>query len=1691
MLKPDVAKERLKAWRLSEDDTDDPAWFRYSPILKKLPKQACAAGYALFGRDADGSEFEHDDWEERHNMAAAARERVDELGARQRAKLFGALFPNIAEQVDAAWELLKRAPYSGGYVRKAFRTPAFPGAPLEARCDWASSLFGLTSRYQADIVTCPWLAAWAPFLDEYYGREQDTIGRLLAGAIDAGGPVADEVFEILTASACNEHEIGGMGAHVIRGLLSASRPEGWELIEKTLLAAQRQEGLRQAVLETIDEAHPQAFRRMLRLIIDHKLARFSAVTRAVDVWFGLAWDSATVKTVNDTIASAAEMLDDPAACHAALKGDDAEQVFMALWVMAFDDAVESAVAALELLDHPSVEHRFAAAHHFAKMQAPFVSPDFAKALDDEDLRVAYSALPAVHDPGPGATDEDVFDKLERLYERTPAKAHKPKPLIWPWVTVTIDRKQVALKMYYMLGDRPATRILPYIKAFDGWMRRQIVEALAEQKKWDKLTHDALVSLAGDTSPDARQAAITALAKKPLRDEDLPRLEAMLTRKASDLRRGVIGLLLVQDDDGALASADRLLESGKAPQRLAGLEMLRQLAEDDRARDACRQRAAAYADSRKKLTNDETTQLDAINNVGAEKLTLENGLGLFDLADRTPVVPPKKRKVKFITDAAVACLKSLDDLVHEHREEVVTIVNYEGNNERHLLGNLGWSFPSPEWHKAPSASDRECPLQQVWEKWRDKRKRKLKDGDGFEIVRAHILTRISNWEWRTWQDLAKRPGYADYLRAVSGGHEPPDLRYECEVKEIVEWLVYWEQPNAAVDWLLDAVETAYAILPANAVEDLARPDAPSGRYENEVEGDQPYDWRNGGPISEWFGELFMISGLVECGMTPEQQVRCWQLGHWADEPIRGAKRDRPGLNVLLDAYAADGANLTDVYDHVLGPRGLAGYNDGFDELRMLTRVNLTREYGGYLEQCPQLHEVVNRCRDRVLEVELARGEEATAATQAAHSLQAVRGVDNLLRVLTALGKERYKTSASYYSDAHYGRVATLTHLAEVSYAGQDDTPESFAHDVGAAVKAGHIDEQRVLELAFLAPQWSRHVEAYFKWDGFCEGVYWLLAHMNYIYDAGERAAIGAGVGDDDSAGDEQDTQQQRSGWDRLIMERTPLTDEDRRGGAVDIDWFQRVYKRLTKKRWEAMSSAARFAATAAQAKRAQLVADVLLGRVSRKFLIDGIKQRNLKEYVRLLGLLPLAKGTRRDSDIATRYKVLLEYRRYANKLSAMSKEDAVRSAEVGMQNLARTVGYPDPLRLEWAMEAEAVKDLADGPVAVERDGYTVTLALDEASRPSLTVTRGEKTLKTLPAKIKKKDKKIAALADRVKELKRQASRMRQSLETAMCRGDLFTAPELVDISAHAVLAPLVSRLVFIGEGIMGYPDKGGKVLRDHAGKLEPIKKNEALRIAHAYDLFETGRWDKWQHECFAAERLQPFKQVFRELYVLTKQERSDGNKTRRYAGQQVNPMQANALWGQRGWGTQDGVWKTFYDVGVTASVEFDYGVTTPLEVEGLTIECVRFFKRDERHALQFADVPPRIFSEIMRDMDLVVSVAHRGGVDPEASASTVEMRATLLRETCQLLGIDNVRLKEPHAMVDGDLGQYSVHLGSAGIHKMPGGALCVVPVHAQHRGRLFLPFADDDPRTAEVISKVLMLARDQDIQDPVILDQLRR
>jgi hypothetical protein len=1592
----------------------------------------------------------------------------------------------LAEHLELGWQFLKAAPYTHGFTRKAFRAPDHPRATLSKRRTWLTALLGLAGKYRTDVISISWLASWAPHLGEAWRNPLNEIGQLLAAVIDAGGPPAAEVFDVLTESMRNEHEIGGPGAHINRALMLCSRPNAWELMEKTLIAAQRQEGLRQAILETIDESHPQAFRRMLRLIRENDLARFSAVTRAVDVWFGLGWDSASVGKVNAAIDRALLFLDDENARQSALEGKEAEDAYFALWAIAFENAPASIAEAARLLQHAKVEHRYIAAVHLAQLGLPDAETARVVGLDDSDLRVAWRTL-----SGLAVAERDkpeLFGRLERLFERTPAKPSNSKAIVWPWTAMRLDRRAITGQMLTALGDLPPTRLLPYLSAFQPYHRKVVVDLLAQQKKWDGLTRASLLDLAGDAGSAVRTASYAALATKPLERGEAERLEGYLNRTASDLRRGVVGLLAKQADAAALASTDRLLAAKHALQRLAGLELLRHLAEADRQRKQCQKRAEEYRTSRKETSKEEETQFAAILQSGREHFTLDNALGLMNPAERSPVVQPKMRDVPFITDAAIACLKDLDELVHTHRE---TIVSYEinGKSFEQLLGNFTYGFPSPIRRGKSNASGMPFPLRELWENWRAGRDQKLCDSDGLELLRARYWGSMHDYHWRgSWQPWMKRsPEHRQIASILSDRHDWVKLRYQGVVCGVLEWLVHLHPVADTVSRLLDAVESAFARVPERIHGRLVEL-AATAETESERENGEP-DWRAHGPLSFWDGVLQSVINHGGHVPTPEEWTRYWLLMRWRDEPVPGARRERCDLNVLWNAYAAGGATRADWYDHLLGPRHPTRYHGvSFTELKSMTSPRNLKKVEAYCDRFPEVRELLDACRERILEIELGRGEEATAATVPALHLQSLYGIDTLLRVLSALGKQPFKIESTWNRDRQVGRAATLTRLIGVTYPKPEDSPADFVAKLKEAVVGKRFPEERVLELAFHAPQWSRFIEAYLGWPGFSEGLYWFLAHMKYIGDTGENATIGAGV-----ASEEKDSEQagnQVSTWDRFIGERTALTANERQEGAVDVEWFQRVYAQLTGKRWQAMAQAARYAATPAQAKRATFIADVLLGKASRRDLIAGIRKKFLKENVRLLGLLPLAAGAKRTADIAERYRVLQEYRRYAKQLSAMTKEGALRAGEIGMENLARIAGYRDPLRLEWAMEADSVKDLASGPVSVKHDNITVTLELDDRARPQLSVSRNGKELKSIPTEIKKKDKRIAALAERATELKRQSSRTRESLELAMCRGDSFTAAELLQLCQHGLLAPILSRLVLIGDGILGYPDKGGKALRDEHGKLEPIKKTETLRIAHPYDLLATKKWDAWQHECFQAERVQPFKQVFRELYVVTEQEKSDGILSRRYAGQQVNPTQAMALWGQRGWNVREGVWKTYYDVGITAFVGFNNGAATPLEVEGLTIESVQFQKRDATEWMKLIDVPPRVFSEVMRDLDLVVSVAHRGGVDPEASASTVEMRGKLLRETCQLLKLDNVRFKGNYALVDGELGKYSIHLGSAVVHKLPGGALCIVPVHAQHRGRLFLPFADDDPKTAEVITKALLLARDRDIQDPVILDQLR-
>ena len=264
------------------------------------------------------------------------------------------------------------------------------------------------------------------------------------------------------------------------------------------------------------------------------------------------------------------------------------------------------------------------------------------------------------------------------------------------------------------------------------------------------------------------------------------------------------------------------------------------------------------------------------------------------------------------------------------------------------------------------------------------------------------------------------------------------------------------------------------------------------------------------------------------------------------------------------------------------------------------------------------------------------------------------------------------------------------------------------------------------------------------------------------------------------------------------------------------------------------------------------------------------------------------------------------------------------------------------------------------------------------------------------------------------------------------------------------------------------------------------------MAHPHDLIAAGEWAQAMHLLYEKKRKQPFKQVFGEYYPLTEEERQERTLSRRYAGHQVQPQKTVALLRSRGWTVdyEEGLQKVFYRENLIVRMYALADWFSPADIEAPTLEEVRFFDRTTGKAEALESVPPILFSETMRDIDLAVSVAHAGGVDPEASHSTVEMRAALAKELVSLLKLPNVSFAGSHARIHGSLADYSVHLGSGVVHGEGLGMIAVLPVHSQARGRIFLPFADDDPKTAEILSKILLFAEDKKIKDPAILDQIR-
>ena len=311
------------------------------------------------------------------------------------------------------------------------------------------------------------------------------------------------------------------------------------------------------------------------------------------------------------------------------------------------------------------------------------------------------------------------------------------------------------------------------------------------------------------------------------------------------------------------------------------------------------------------------------------------------------------------------------------------------------------------------------------------------------------------------------------------------------------------------------------------------------------------------------------------------------------------------------------------------------------------------------------------------------------------------------------------------------------------------------------------------------------------------------------------------------------------------------------------------------------------------------------------------------------------------------------------------------------------------------------------------------------------------------------------------------------------------------------------------------------LRDATGAVVAVERPDAeVRLWHPL----RARVDEiraWRDLLTERQLRQPFKQAFREIYLLTPAELGTRTYSNRFAAHVLRYRQLHALVKGRGWaagmlGPWDGgdsgeAYGRF--AGGTWRAAFVHGY---LDRQPDGTECAGtdrvWFERLEGGAwrlVELAEVPAIVFSEAMRDVDLFVSVtsiatdpgwAGRGDAPHaayrrrasvgELTATAQVRRAALERVLPRLTIAGRCTLTDRYLVVHGDLRSYKIHLGSANVLMSPDDAyLCIVPAARRPRDRVFLPFEDE--RLALILSKAFLLADDTRITDRSIVAQLHR
>jgi hypothetical protein len=543
-----------------------------------------------------------------------------------------------------------------------------------------------------------------------------------------------------------------------------------------------------------------------------------------------------------------------------------------------------------------------------------------------------------------------------------------------------------------------------------------------------------------------------------------------------------------------------------------------------------------------------------------------------------------------------------------------------------------------------------------------------------------------------------------------------------------------------------------------------------------------------------------------------------------------------------------------------------------------------------------------------------------------------------------------------------------------------------------------------------------------------------------------------------------------------------------------------------------------------------IADFALACFRKIPMIGAVSHRVGNACVNSLAIMPGLDAVSQISRLAVRVKYDVARRLIEKALAEAAERNHVSRDDLEAMSVPGFGLDTHGFRLETAGDCQARLGIEDGEA-------------------SLTWSRDGKPLKSVPADVK------AAHGELIAELKKAAKELdavlstqrlrleRQLLPQSTCRFDRWKAWYL----DHPVVSCFARRLVWEFEA-NGATQTGiffeGKLV-DWAGNVIDASAEANVRLWHPIrsDVQSVLSWRCWLEDHGFR---QPFKQAHREVYLLTDAERQTGAYSNRFAAHIVRQHQFAALCRERSWqfnlmGQWDSHNTPYLDLPQhKLRIEFDVEFPSEEEITGhgvyLAIRTgqVRFmplsgtrrggfegkvtatlprtieeFQRALPQPLRLEEIPAVVFSEVMRDCDLLVGVTSIGAdpawnrdhpADPHAEywrgfafgelGAASENRKSVVAALLPKLAIrDRCRIDGRFLVVRGQLHEYRIHLGSGNVIIEPGSRyLCIVQGPGDTAARVHLPF-DGDRILAVILSKALLLADDVKIKDETIRRQL--